>query len=536
MNRFCLKSGIIMDGTGEQSYVGDVLVENGRIKCVSKTPLEVDCPVIDCSGKVIAPGFIDAHSHQDGCIYYQNDLPYVEPFIRQGITTYVTGNCGVSAAGVLKGSVYGPGNSFLPPVPEGEPAFWNTHAEYFDYLRKKWTRQNIAHLAGHGTALNSVVGATPKGPTSPEDKKKVLAILEEGLDAGCKGISFGLGYRPGTFVPDSEIREMAEIAIKRNKLITVHSRVLGAWAPDIYGDQPGEPHNIRWHRDFINMFRDTGARLQISHLLFVGRQAWPTYDTMFEMIQDFLDNGGMDLAFDMYSYCQGGTSIAIMIPQVFYDNLPEIYESKELTQKLQEALEAKARDRGIRDSDVILCNPVDPELEQYRGLDMETICKQRNMTLAELYMDLYRRTEGGAGVYLMIEQDEAKVPLQMTHPKAMYMTDAWFVPDSAQNPCAYGSMVRFLRICRETKNQTMEQTVAHMTGLTAKRFDLFGRGFLRDGYFADIVVFDPETVSDTATIDQPESYAKGIEHVFINGEHVLDHDHLDASVAPGMVL
>jgi hypothetical protein len=163
----------------------------------------------------------------------------------------------------------------------------------------------MAMLAGHGTALASVVGYTPSGATSPEDRRRVNTLLEEGLDAGCKGISFGLGYRPEQFVGDSEIRAASEIAIRRNAVIAVHSRALNIMLPALYGEDYSEPHNVRWHREFIDLFRDSGAKLQISHLVFCGLKAWKTYDAMMEVFDERMLYGGMDLWFDMYSYKQG---------------------------------------------------------------------------------------------------------------------------------------------------------------------------------------------------------------------------------------
>ena len=536
MKRICLKSGLIMDGTGEKGFVGDVLIENDRIKCVSKTPLEVDCPVIDCTGLVISSGFIDSHSHNDSCIFFQKDLEYTEPFIRQGITTYVAGQCGFSAAGVEKGSPYGNETSFMPVSPDEKQSYWNTYADYFDYCRKIGMRQNMAMMAGHGIAAGSVVGATPKGESSPEEKKRIAAILEEGLDAGCKGISFGLGYRPGIFIPDSEIREMAELSVKRNKLITFHARVMGSMATELYGDDYSIPHNVRWYSEFIQRFRGSGARLHISHLLFVGRAAWPSYDQMFELLDGVIRDGDIDLWFDMYSYIQGITSISVRMPQFFYDHLPDIYTNQSLWPQLEEEINKFNHGRGIEPHDVLLCNPFDEELMQYRGMFMDEICEARGMTLGQLYMDLYRRTNGTASIYILIEQPEENVPKQMVHDRALYMTDAWIVPGSLQNPCAYGAMPKFLRLTRETGNQPMEMTIAKMTGRAAKRFDLYGRGFVKDGYFADLVVFDHNTIAETATPQNPESAPIGIHHVFINGEHVLNGNKLDESIKAGMVL
>ncbi|MDL2289609.1 hypothetical protein LJB83_02475, partial [Clostridia bacterium OttesenSCG-928-F22] len=410
------------------------------------------------------------------------------------------------------------------------------YAEYFDFLRKKGIRQNLSMMAGHNTAMHSLVGDKPKKPTSAENMQKTKDILNEGMNAGTKGISFGLGYKPSIFIPDTELREIANIAIKRNKLITVHSRVLGSMAPDVYGNDASEPHNLRWHREWLNLFKGSGARLHISHLLFVGRSAWPYYDEMMALVQNAMDNFDIDLWFDMYSYIQGPTTLGILMPQVFYDSLPQIYTDKALVKKLDEALKEKELARGIRSDDVMLCNPIVPELEEYKGMYMSEICEARKMTLAELYIDIYKRTNGFAQVYLMIEQPEENVPKQMTHPRALYMTDANYEPNCQQNPSAYGSLAKFLRLTRETGNQPMEVTVQKMTGNTAKRFDLFGRGFIREGYYADITIFDPATIAERATSKDPEQSPVGLHHVFINGQHVLNEDNLDEALTAGMVL
>ncbi|MDL2289606.1 hypothetical protein LJB83_02460 [Clostridia bacterium OttesenSCG-928-F22] len=530
-----LKNGLIMDGTGEKAYQGDVLVDGFRIKEVSNLPITADCPTIDCTGLAIAPGFIDSHSHNDSCIYFKEDIPFTEPFLRQGITTYVAGQCGFSIAGIEKGSPYGNETNFFPTSPN-DPQFFNTYAEYFEYIRNNGIRQNMAMFAGHGIALGSVVGAEPKGPTTPEQMGRTAAIIEEGLDAGCKGISFGLGYRPGIFCTNKELRDIAELAVKRNKLITVHSRVMGNLGVELYGEDFSEPHNVRWNREFLDLFRGSNARVHISHLLFVGRAAWPSYDQMFEMIEKNLAMGDIDLMFDMYSYIQGGTSISVRMPPFFFDNFPQIFDDKSLWPQLEKEITRFNSGRGIEPNDVLLCNPFDDELQKYRGMFMDEICEARGMSLTELYLDLYKRSNGTASIYILIEQPEENVPKQMVHDKALYMTDAWIVPGSLQNACAYGSLPKFLRISRETKNQSMEMTVAKMTGRAATRWDLFGRGFLRKGYFADITVFNPNTVAETATPKQPEQFPIGIEHVFINGEHVLNQGNFDKGIRAGMLL
>ena len=400
MERVCLKNGYIIDGSGEKGFIGDVLIENSLIKAVSKESLDVDCPTIDCTGLAISPGFIDSHSHQDMYVIEDNDLLFTEPFIRQGITTYVAGNCGHGPAGVMKDSPHIETGHTTDQESAGPgKKFWNTYAEYFDFLRKKGLRQNLALLASHGTALTSVAGLMPETENSPEDKQKVIEILAEGIDSGCKGISFGLGYRPGSHIPDTEVREISELCIKRNKIIAFHSRVLGSSAADLYGDDFSTPHNVRWHKEFLELFRDSGARLQLSHLLFVGRKAWPSYDPMFEMLDDMIENAGIDLWFDLYPYIQGITSIAIRMPKFFYDNIPEIYENKSMWPELEAEIVKYGSGRGIELGDVMLCDGMDTELDKYRGMYLDEICEARDMS-QENYIWIYIREQMALQKYI----------------------------------------------------------------------------------------------------------------------------------------
>lgn len=534
MEKLLLKHGWIADGTGNPGFTGDVMLEHDRILCVSETPLPPeDCRVIDCSGQVIAPGFIDCHSHQDRYLFYENELEMTEPFIRQGITTYVAGNCGFGVAGMEPGTPHR--EALISDPGSRDPnarLLFPTYADFFAHMARYGMRQNLALLAAHGVAAGSVLGMEPSGTLTPEIMRRIDYLLDEGMDAGCKGISFGLGYRPGNFFTDDQIRQASEHAIRRGKVIAVHERVMSLDHPMRPGE---EPENVRWHREYIERFRDTGAKLQLSHLLFVGRSAFATYDAMMEMFDRQVETSGTDLWFDMYSYVQGVSGIQVLLPQVFYSMIPALYDNRELLSQFAAALNQAYADIGVPPSDIQLCNGIAEEYAPYRGMFMDEIMKARGVNVAELYTDLYRKTNGYARIYFYCEQDEANIPRQMLHPRALYMTDASVAPGCHQNQAAYGAMPKFLRLAREGGRQTLEETVAKMTGRAALRFDLKRRGFLRPGYYADLVVFDGYGIADRATPQKPDTEPLGISHVFVNGSHLLDRGRLNRASRSGML-
>lgn len=532
--RLLFSGGLVLDGTGAPGYRGDVLVAGDKILCVSNKPLTgANARAVDCAGMAVAPGFIDAHSHNDQLLYLKDELTYTEPFIRQGITTYVGGNCGFSPAGMA--GDHAP--NLLLPNGEGVGP-WGTYEAYFAHMRAYGMRQNLAMLAGHNTALSSVAGLTPPGDTPPAAFKRVAALLEEGLDNGCKGLSVGLGYRPGQFVSDGEIRAVAELAIRRDKVVAVHSRALNAYIPSLYGEDCARPHNVRWHDEFIKLFVGSGAKLQISHLVFCGEKAWGTYGAMLDMLEGYMRTGGLDLWFDMYSYRQGATSISVLLNHApyFYENLSDIYSRPDKAERLEEELMGNWRRKGFLPGLMMLCGACCEKWRPFQGKRLPAILEETGLSMAAFCMDLYRESGGGATVYFLFEQEEANVPRQMAHPRALYMTDAWVQPGSHQNACAFGSLPRFLRLARESGLMTLEAAVAHMTGLTADRFGLAGRGYLRPGYSADLVVFDPARVRERATEEEPAQYPEGIREVYVNGVCLLRNGLLQKSARPGRIL
>ncbi len=541
--KYLLKNGYIVDGSGADGYIGNVLIQDDRIQKIFTTEVLVpDAIVIDCTNKVIAPGFIDAHSHQDWYVCGTNEREATECFIRQGVTTYVTGNCGDGIAGFPKDSPYI--NDIAGHLPGAQltdkELTWRTYPEYFDFLEKRGLRQNMAVLCGHAMTAFSVLGGLPKERITPKrELDTIKGLLADAMDAGCKGMSFGLAYRPASFLTDKEMREIAQLAIDRNKVITVHGRVYKAYAPYLYGDDMKTPHNVRWLRDFLQLFRDSGAKMQYSHLIFSGRKAWESYDCMFEMFDEMIQNGGMDLGFDYYPYSQGTVDITPMMPASFFTYLKDHVDPWNNTEFIQcfEREVAKLYEKyGIEANDLGICAPGCKELEAYKGMRLGDMSQQRNVSFGQNLLDIYRLSRGSASLYSYVDQPEENIPKQMAHEKVLYMTDASISPGSPANPGLYGGMVRFIRIAREYQNMKLEEVITRMTGRSAIRFSLKDRGFLRAGYYADITVFDPIKVTDKATFEKPEQFAEGIEQVFINGNLILDQKKFYSDIFAGKIL
>lgn len=524
MKAYLLKNGRIIDGTGTESYIGDVLIRGKRIECVSREPItSPGAEVVDCTGLAIAPGFIDGHSHQDFFYMKKDGHPFFDPFIQQGITTFICGNCGFGAAGYKDGSAYRHeiADGSLGGGLRDAAMDWSSWPEFFGRIEENGMLTNMAVLAAHGAALGSILGTGTlgEGAVTPEIEKEILDLLARSMDDGCLGVSMGLAYRPGNFTTQAQLRRIAELVAKYGKILTIHRQVETALSG--YYSDFNEYHNVRWLREFFDNIKDTGVKVHISHLLFAGRTTFPSYDAMHQMINEYAAKG-LDVSFDMYSYEYGATESAILVAADLPQDMEAMKTDKALHDKREAEFDATGKLVGMFNEDVFLANPIVPELEPYKGMFLNEMAEARGMSHFDNVVDLYERTEGHASVMLSPYYSPEMTIDQMQDPLCDYQTDAWIEPGCAANPSAFGAFPRFLRLGREKANMRVEDVVHKMTGRTAQRFKLKQRGFLRGGYFADVTIFDAENVKETATPRNPSGAPVGIKKVFINGELALD--------------
>ncbi len=532
--KILLKDGSIVDGTGAAAFRGNILIEKDRISEISEKPITADAEEIDCQGKVITPGFIDMHSHQDWFMPSAEKFEFFAPFIEQGITTYVTGNCGFGAAGfrreteyieLLEDNLFSAGHSGIS---------WRSLDNYFQHIEEKGLHQNIVTLSGLGTTRASIRGYDAS-PMKVEEKKEILSLLEESMDQGSRGVSFGLGYAPDIFTTFEEQKEIAEMVERKNGFITSHVRAFSTIS-GAYPVKPfGKAHNLLALEEMINLARETGVRMHISHLIFVGKKTWKTLDKALSLIDKAIDEG-LDIHFDTYAHHCGATVVTGILPEWFMAEVPHAYEDPKLLRKCRNLMKLSFALLGFNAEDMQIAAANHPDMEQYNGMFVADIARDRKQKDFNAYIDLASKSNSTARMLLHKYSNREIVLELMRHRASHFMTDAWIEPEGLQNPAAFGCFPRFLQLARESGVISLEETVYKMTGKNAKQAGIADRGFLKNNMAADITVFDWNQVADETTLENSSQRPTGIDLVLINGKKVLENGEARKDVLAGSVI
>jgi len=530
--RTLLKNSLIVDGTGNKPFPGNVLIKGTRIEDVSQAPINIQYRTIDCTGKVVAPGFIDAHSHMDWVLPLEGHAELKSPFTAQGCTTFVAGNCGYSMGGFRRASEHK--KHFNPGLfPDFEIA-WDTMQGYFEHLRDVGMSHNLVMMAGHGTTRASIRWFDP-APMSQDELKELLALLEEAMDQGASGVSLGLQYAPGIFASTDELKRVAQLVKSKDKILTVHGRAYSSLSGEYKLDPFGPPHNVLALNEMIDIARETGVRLQYSHLMFAGTKSHGTYQQCLDAIDAAIAEG-IDVRFDSYPYHCGNSVLNVILPTWFRRNLPENYHDEKALKRLEAELTALSTLVGLGYDDIQITHAGHPDFNQYNGMFLSEIAEKRGVSPFEAFIELSEKSQGrGARVLLHQYSNMEIIDALMQHPACLFMTDA--VPVKAnRNPAAYGSFALFLQYARERKRISLEEAIRKMTGASADRFRIKDRGYIKKGMAADLTVFDWDAVKDNTTITDPDNPPTGIEAVFMNGTQVLRDGNVDGAANAGQPL
>lgn len=479
-----IRGGTVIDGSGSPGFRADVAVKDGKIAKIGDLSGVQAERVIDATGLVVAPGFIDVHTHAD-------DLaanPRAENYLRMGVTTVVAGNCGASALEIGKA---------LAAIREAGPSI------------------NYATLIGHNTVRGAVMGEERRAPTAAE-LEKMKALVAQGMKEGAVGFSTGLQYTPGTWADPSEITELARVACAAGGLYASHMRNEGTEIEKSVAET-------------IAVGEAAGCRVEISHLKIDSPRNWGMGTKALALI-DAARARGVDVRADQYAYTAAASSLSIRFPDWVLEGGQEQIKKRlddpATWAKVKEGMKELLAARGFQDLSfaVVASYPPDPSLQ---GLSMKEVAVRLEGNGSadaqfEAARDMLR--SGGAGMvyHLMSEEDVAAI---LKHPQVSIASDGGLpvFGKDATHPRAYGNNARVLGLyVRERKAIPLEEAIRKMTGLPATHFKLSGRGWIKEGYAADLVLFDPAKVGDAATFEQPHAYATGFPYVLVNGVPVLE--------------
>ncbi|MFN2598050.1 MAG: amidohydrolase family protein [Pyrinomonadaceae bacterium] len=478
-----ITNGRVVDGTGNPWFRADVAIKDGCVARVGRISPAEARRVIDARNQIVAPGFIDVHTHVEG-IYAQ---PAAENFVRMGVTTLVTGNCGTSATNV---------------------------AEFLDRTKQTPIAVNLATLVAHGSVRQKVMGLAAREPTA-EELRQMGQIVEQAMRDGAVGLSTGLIYVPGTYAKTDEVVALARVASRYGGLYATHMRNEGEHVADAI-------------RESIEIGEQANLPVEISHFKISSKNLWGQSPMTLGLVRDARARG-LSVTVDQYAYTASSTSLDSRLPAWLLEGGRE--EGKKrladpgVRERVHKEMKEALKRGGFKDYDfaVVASYRPNPEFDgkSIARITFETKQKRDVDSQIEQMLEMY--AAGGAGMIYhgMNEQDVQTI---MREPFTMIASDSGVLRmgEGVPHPRGYGNNARVLgHYVRELKIVALEDAIRKMTSLPAQTFRLTGRGLLREGYAADVVVFDDAQIADRATFEQPHQYAAGISYVIVNGQPVL---------------
>lgn len=509
-----IKNGLIVDGQNTSSYSGDVLIENGIIKKIDKKIDENVEKVINANGKVVCPGFIDTHSHSDLMILVN---PYNEIKIRQGITTEVLGQDGISMAPLPKKYIGSWRKNIAGLDGESDDISWEyeTTDGYLKMMEEKGVGLNEAYLIPHGNVRMEAMGLEGR-PATDEEIKKMCEIVEREMKAGAFGLSTGLIYIPCAYSETKEIIEMCKVVAKYDGVFVIHQR---SEADTIVDSM----------KEVIEIGKKSGVKIHYSHFKVCGKNNWKYLDKMIELIEE-AKKEGIRVSFDQYPYAAGSTMLGVILPPWAHAG-----GTDELLKRLSNSSEREKMIKDMKNGipgwdnfvdfaglDQIFVTSVKTEKNKdLIGKNLEEIGKIRGKDPFNATFDLLLEEENAVGMVDFYGLEEHIIKI-LKRPEQNVCTDGLL--SGKPHPRAYGSFPRFLgRYVREQKILSLEEAIYKMTKKAADAFSIKNRGVLKEGYAADILIVDMEKVTDKGTFVDPIQYPDGIDYVIINGETVLEN-------------
>ncbi|WP_248927273.1 N-acyl-D-amino-acid deacylase family protein [Paenibacillus hamazuiensis] len=508
-----IRNGKIVDGTGNPWFYGDVGIADGKIAAVGRLDVEAG-RIIDARKHVISPGFIDGHCHSDLMIL---DYPYSEIKLRQGVTTEVIGNCGLAPAPFVaeRAEML---QTYVQPV-LGSTKWkwpWGTVGEYMDHVAASRPSEHVATYVAHGALRIAAMGFANRPATSAE-LGHMKRLLEEGLQAGAIGFSIGLLYAPGSYTSKEELAELCRVLPKYGGIFSTHIR--------------GEGNNLLPSvKEVIWIAEQSGVPLHISHLKAAGKRNWGQTLDALELIADARARG-LDVTCDVYPYTAGSTMLTTVLPPWTLEGgiagTLERFRDPALRKRIKQELgeEQTEWDNLVCSTGwqaVIVSSVRHPGHAALEGKSIAEISEERGQHPVDCVMDLLLEEDGQVSI-VYFHMSDSDVDQVVGWEQSLIASDSLHCETGKPHPRLYGSFPRlFSRYVREKKTLSLEQAVRKVTSFPVQRFRLGKRGLIVPGYAADLTVFDPAAIRDTATYQEPRQYPEGISHVIVGGNLTLD--------------
>jgi N-acyl-D-amino-acid deacylase len=523
-----LRGGTVIDGSGAPARVADVAVHDGAVVEVGPA---LDAPsgavVVDVTDLAVAPGFIDLHTH---CDFTLPQYPRAESMVRQGVTTIVTGNCGSTPypidperADLLRDSTAHLGTSLQWN--------WRDAAGYADMLDLLPLALNVVMLVGH-TSIRIAAMGFERRPPSQDELGVMRRLVADAMKQGCAGLSSGLIYSPGTYADVAELVALATVAAEHNGFYATHMRNEG-------------PALLAAVEEALTIASASGAGLQLSHHKVLGRTNWGLTERSLARIAE-AQAAGIDVLLDQYPYNATSTTLTALLPTWMLEGgvaamSERLRDTQTRAAARREMLDGPTDGRPKREFEpetVTIASIHSRRRGGLEGRNLAELARADGCEPVDFFLDLLRDEGGGIEVVIAAigEEDIRRV---MRNPSVAVASDGWTLSPEAggtPHPRSYGTFARVLgRFAREESVIPIEEAVRKMTSLPAQRLGMADRGWVRRGARADLVVFDPATVIDRATYEQPHRFCAGVHHVFVDGTSVV-REGVDTGAVTGAVL
>jgi N-acyl-D-amino-acid deacylase len=519
-----IKNGDVIDGTGSGVKRLDIGISGDKVVFMTPHSAFRIPNSIDASNCIVAPGFIDIHSHSDFLWFVG---PQGESKVLDGVTTEICGNCGSSPFPLLGQLLERRREGFRK---HGLEVDWRTPEEFFERAEKTPSSINRGFLVGHGNIRACVLGYENRPASASHELLRMKDMLTAALDAGALGMSSGLIYPPGCYARAEELIALCKVVGESDKIYTSHIRDEGDGLEDAV-------------KEALLVGRESGVSLEISHIKTSGKRNWKKIDALFELISSARKEG-VDVLCDRYPYIAASTDLDVVLPDWVYEGgieqeIQRLKDPRTRERITDEVMRRHAED-GFWESVVISAvhNSNNCGLE---GRSIAQIASESKKSPIDTVFDLLIEEQCRVWILLfsMCEENLEQIlrwDFVMVGSDSSLRRTEGILSEGKPHPRAYGTFSRVLgRYCRDKKLLPIEEAVYKMTGMPAQRMKLEKRGILKEGYFADITIFDPEKITDCATYSEPHQYSKGIEYVIVNGKVTVEKGK-HTGIADGIII